>query len=1165
MHDHHHHHDHCCREATTFLAEVQANPAQHAAVTMKQFLDDRKYSIPFRDWYLIPQVAAVWSASTDDVLAFPAATFIQFCVNHSLVQVLGRPIWRTVSRRSREYVRRVAASLPPARSEIKLSTPVASVSRRVDAACGRARVVVTDKRGNKAEYDHVIFGCHPDQALALLHAGGGVTKEERAALGGFKYQPNTAYLHTDDALMPARRQTWAAWNYMGKGRAGLAADASEPCCVSYWLNTLQNLPASMPQLFVTLNPSKDKLPAKDKILQEFSYSHPQYSIAAIEAQKAIDLIQGNNNTWFCGAYLGYGFHEDGVTSGLRAAAKLTGINPPWWGKTLYSIRGNHASTATAAVIENAADTNITVAVPSAAALYAEVQAKKASGGPYWHDNLGNGGPVGTATRHIVEMMAEVKVAQASSLAAQRTGSSAAASGAAAARRRGAAGATSASAAAGSGASVATTDLTGTTSAGDIDGYLLQSPDDVLHTYRQHIGAAPTTTSSSAASSVSPSTRSPSDRSGSDHDSGSEPGGQDSGRGSPVAGASSADSVSDNERDGSASSVAGSIYTPGNPGAVQSSTPISSPVSSARAASNKRRNGAAEIKSAFASSSSAVVTKTAARGGVSVQVNGVSQAVLRALQGRRAFKSAAVADALAAALNAAVNGHAFTQSASTATLRSAGATVGQLMARPGLTGGYTGQERPLQAPEQYSGAITWLWESLKLTALHTMCGPVLSFLKSSIQTGCIMLRAPDGTESIFGNPSAGYPLRARIRVHSWNFFARVAAEADLGLARSFIAGEWSTDDLTALFNIFIANRDADALSTSSLWTAWAGATINYLSFAIQMDNSIAGSRKNIHAHYDLSNDLFCSFLDARTMMYSCGFFETERRVVKEVDLVSSPSPTSSGISRPTVSTSPSSSSCQAAQRATAAQAEQVALSSLPVPTKPLSDACIANNASIVAAGKSVEKSIRKPYVAVPASTPADASAPAGARVELVFKSSLEEAQLRKLDHLIARANVQKTDRVLDLGFGWGGLSIRLAETVGCRVHGITLSKEQHDLSLERVKARGLDHLITFEIIDYRVFAAQHPGEFDKIISVEMIEAVGHNYFGEYMSALDRLLAPDGVVVIQAITMPEGRYKEYIRTTDFINTIIFPGGCCPSIAGEYDGRTRRGMGPSACRSL
>ena len=133
-------------------------------------------------------------------------------------------------------------------------------------------------------------------------------------------------------------------------------------------------------------------------------------------------------------------------------------------------------------------------------------------------------------------------------------------------------------------------------------------------------------------------------------------------------------------------------------------------------------------------------------------------------------------------------------------------------------------------------------------------------------------------------SATAPLRARIRVYSWGFFLRVATESDLGLARSFIAGEWGADDLTAVFSVFIANRDgAAALSTHGLWTAWVGLTLNFLTFTLSMDNSVANSRSNIHAHYDLSNDLFTAFLDPGTMMYSCGFFETSRRVLKEVDL------------------------------------------------------------------------------------------------------------------------------------------------------------------------------------------------------------------------------------------------------------------------------------------
>jgi cyclopropane fatty-acyl-phospholipid synthase-like methyltransferase len=294
----------------------------------------------------------------------------------------------------------------------------------------------------------------------------------------------------------------------------------------------------------------------------------------------------------------------------------------------------------------------------------------------------------------------------------------------------------------------------------------------------------------------------------------------------------------------------------------------------------------------------------------------------------------------------------------------------------------------------------------------------------------------------------------------------------------------------------------------------------------MDNSVANSRSNIHAHYDLSNDLFTSFLDQGTMMYSCGFFKAERRHLQDIDLAAG----ASAAEQP------------GKERASLEQGTLAALNSSPLPSEPGSEAPTAANATnklLKRAGHSIKRSAagNAPHSAP---LPPAASAPGQQRVELLFGGSLEEAQLRKLDHLIARAAVQRTDRVLDLGFGWGGLSIRLAETVGCRVHGITLSQEQHDLALERVKARGLSHLITFEIVDYRVFAEAHPGEFDKIISVEMIEAVGHNYFPSFMAALDRLLAPNGIIVVQAITMPEARYKEYLRTCDFINTIIFPGG-------------------------
>jgi predicted NAD/FAD-binding protein/cyclopropane fatty-acyl-phospholipid synthase-like methyltransferase len=956
------------REAPAFLTKAKTDTVA-SSISMKEFLDQGKYSTQFIEWYLVPQMAAVWSAAADEVLAFPAVTFIQFCINHSLAQVLDRPIWRTVSRRSREYIRRLVASLPPSRTTIRLNAKAVRVSpsRATDQ---QRKVLVTDSLGHVGEFDDVVFGCHPDEALDILSASD-FTEELKSALSSFRYKSNNAYLHKDIGLMPLRRPCWSSWNYIGKGsskedlaKAALSASAApgEPCCVSYWLNRLQNLPPSIPELFVTLNPALDKLPDSSMVVAMFRYAHPQYTRETVNAQKRLNLLQGQSGLWFCGAYLGYGFHEDGATSGLRVAHKITGIQPPWWGREMYSVSKSPAAFLT---------------VPTTTSeIFKDVQSKKASGGPYWSDNLGNGGPVGIATRVIQELLKSTKSTPSSPSSSSPE--------------------------------------IGISEANDMKGYLYRGPGDVVYEYRRTIGAGNETLINLSSG-----------------------------------GASSTTSAKTDDSIGSSPN----------------------------------------------------------------------------LSMKRVFKSEAVGAAISSTSTS--DSENVASSESSASSRSP--TVGELMMAPGIEGGYTGQEAPLSRPDAYSGSFGWFWETLKVSLKHTFTSPVRSFLHSYIKQGCILIRAPDSTEFAAGDVSAAYPMRAEIKVHSWNFYLRVMMEADLGMARSFIAGEWSTDDLTCLFNIFAANRDNSGLSARSLWTSWIGTTINFLSYALQMDNTLAGSRKNISAHYDLSNDLFVSFLDTQTLMYSCGFFETERRLVQQIDLVRDPQPPAK----------------LAAARSTFEQARQIALSSSPVPVESPSSVCKDKNLSISSSGKAVSRVVKKPYEIVPTVTNA-ASSLSSPRVELLFKGTLEEAQTRKLDHLIARANVQKEDRVLDLGFGWGGLSIRLAETVGCRVHGITLSKEQHDLALERVRARGLDHLITFEIIDYRVFAADHPGEFDKIISVEMVEAVGANYFGDFMAALDRLLAPNGIIVMQAITIPEARFGEYLRTTDFINTIIFPGGALPCIA-------------------
>jgi len=168
------------------------------------------------------------------------------------------------------------------------------------------------------------------------------------------------------------------------------------------------------------------------------------------------------------------------------------------------------------------------------------------------------------------------------------------------------------------------------------------------------------------------------------------------------------------------------------------------------------------------------------------------------------------------------------------------------------------------------------------------------------------------------------------------------------------------------------------------------------------------------------------------------------------------------------------------------------------------------------------------------------------LKLTFKDSLEDAQTRKIDELLSRLEpIEPEHTLLDIGFGWGGICIRAAEKYGCKVHGITLSKEQLQLASAKVKAKGLDHLISFELVDYRIFGRSGK-KFDRIVSCEMIEAVGHNHLGEFFCAVENLLRLEGIFVMQAISMPDSRYPVYHKSADLVNTIIFPGSCCPSIS-------------------
>ena len=253
-------------------------------------------------------MGCIWSCPTDQMLQFPVATMIRFCYNHGLIQITDRPQWWTVRGGARHYVEKIVAGI----ADTRLNTPVHSVRR--DSAGVR---IVTDV-GVEC-FDKVILAAHSDESLAFLDAP---SAAERETLGAIRYQPNRAVLHTDASVLPERKLAWAAWNYE---RAQSKGGESAGVCLHYLLNMLQPLPFAQP-VVVSLNPVREI--ARKHIMGEFNYAHPVFDLAAIGAQKSVSLLQGRQHTFFCGAWTGYGFHEDGLKSGLEAARLLLSQ----WGK-----------------------------------------------------------------------------------------------------------------------------------------------------------------------------------------------------------------------------------------------------------------------------------------------------------------------------------------------------------------------------------------------------------------------------------------------------------------------------------------------------------------------------------------------------------------------------------------------------------------------------------------------------------------------------------------------------------------------------------------------------------------------------------------------------------------------------------------------------------------
>jgi predicted NAD/FAD-binding protein len=278
-------------------------------LTLGEYFAKRKFAPRLLTDYLAPMGAAIWSAPSDQMLDFPAANFVAFFSNHRLLQY-DRPVWRTVKGGSRRYVKKLTSAF---RDRLRLGCAVTSIERTSHG------VAVRDSHGGSETYDHVVIAAHSDQALAMLSDA---SDRERSVLGDIRYAPNVVYLHRDVRLMPKRRRAWASWNFLRWQREGSTVN---DVALTYWMNRLQGIGDDKP-LFVSLNPPFAPDPALT--FGKYMCDHPQYNDAAFAAQKRLGEIQGKRHTWFCGAWTGYGFHEDGLRSGL-AVAEALGASVPW--------------------------------------------------------------------------------------------------------------------------------------------------------------------------------------------------------------------------------------------------------------------------------------------------------------------------------------------------------------------------------------------------------------------------------------------------------------------------------------------------------------------------------------------------------------------------------------------------------------------------------------------------------------------------------------------------------------------------------------------------------------------------------------------------------------------------------------------------------------------
>lgn len=279
---------------------------------IKDFLDRNRFSTSFKENYFLPMIGAIWSCSVEQMLEFPIQTMVRFCHNHGLLQIQNRPQWLTVKGGSREYVKLLLAVLEKHQVKVLRESVV-----RVNASQTEQPLSEVITSAGSHWFDEVVMACHSDQTLDLVH---GINQDTRNILASIPYQKNRAILHTDTNFLPANQRCWAAWNYTA--RSGASPTAQQHVSVNYLINRLQPLPNALQgmQIIVSLNPLTD--PDPQLVHEEIHYSHPVFDMRAVQAQKELPLIQGNASIWYCGAWTGFGFHEDGLRSGELVAMDL---------------------------------------------------------------------------------------------------------------------------------------------------------------------------------------------------------------------------------------------------------------------------------------------------------------------------------------------------------------------------------------------------------------------------------------------------------------------------------------------------------------------------------------------------------------------------------------------------------------------------------------------------------------------------------------------------------------------------------------------------------------------------------------------------------------------------------------------------------------------------